>query len=132
LRRQKSILRCSILPLAIQTSSWQLIMLFVGLALFRISDSGLRGQFIPTQRDIRMRLFQVRDARSVLIGQGRIYPGKVFTHDVLLKRVWGNEHSRDAEYLRVYIGRLRRKIENDSSKPSHILTEPGIGYYFVK
>ena len=59
-------------------------------------------------------------------------PGKIFTHETLLRRVWGKDHSRDAEYLRVYIGRLRRKIEVDSAKPLHILTEPGIGYYLIK
>ena len=61
-----------------------------------------------------------------------LHTGKVFTHETLLQRVWGADHSRDAEYLRVYIGRLRRKLEVDSSKPLHILTEPGIGYYLVK
>jgi DNA-binding response OmpR family regulator len=67
-----------------------------------------------------------------LLQELALHPGKVFTHEVLLRRVWGIEHSRDAEYLRVYIGRLRRKLEIDSSKPGHILTEPGIGYYLVK
>jgi DNA-binding response OmpR family regulator len=67
-----------------------------------------------------------------LLQELTLHAGKVFTHETLLQRVWGKEHSRDAEYLRVYIGRLRRKIEVDSSKPLHILTEPGIGYYLVK
>jgi DNA-binding response OmpR family regulator len=67
-----------------------------------------------------------------LLQELALHPGKIFTHETLLRRVWGTEHSRDAEYLRVYIGRLRRKIEIDSSKPLHILTEPGIGYYLVK
>ncbi len=67
-----------------------------------------------------------------LLQELALHPGKIFTHETLLRRVWGTEHSRDAEYLRVYVGRLRRKIEIDSSKPLHILTEPGIGYYLVK
>ena len=67
-----------------------------------------------------------------LLQELALHPGKIFTHETLLRRVWGTEHSRDAEYLRVYIGRLRRKIETYSSKPLHILTEPGIGYYLVK
>src|SRR6266851_1275112 len=67
-----------------------------------------------------------------LLQELALHPGKIFTHETLLRRVWGTEHSRDAEYLRVYIGRLRRKIEIDPSKPLHILTEPGIGYYLVK
>ena len=69
---------------------------------------------------------------SVCCKSWHCIPAKIFTHETLLRRVWGTEHSRDAEYLRVYIGRLRRKIEIDSSKPLHILTEPGIGYYLVK
>lgn len=67
-----------------------------------------------------------------LLQELALHPGKIFTHETLLQRVWGREHSRDAEYLRVYIGRLRRKIESDPSKPLHIITEPGIGYYLVK
>ena len=61
-----------------------------------------------------------------------LHPGRVFTHDALLRRVWGPEYSRESEYLRVYIGRLRRKLEDDPSKPVYILTEPGVGYYMVK
>ncbi len=49
----------------------------------------------------------------------------------LLQRVWGSEYHSEAEYLRVYIGRLRRKLEADPSHPRHLLTEPGIGYRFV-
>jgi two-component system, OmpR family, KDP operon response regulator KdpE len=50
---------------------------------------------------------------------------------MLLTRVWGINHCRDAEYLRVYIGRVRHKVEHDPAQPQHILTEPGMGYYFV-
>lgn len=59
-------------------------------------------------------------------------PGKVLTHEALLKRVWGPEYSRESEYLRVYVGRLRRKLENDPSKPTHLMTEAGIGYFLVR
>ncbi len=67
-----------------------------------------------------------------LLQELALHPGKVFTHEALLRRVWGTEYRSEAEYLRVYIGRLRRKLESDPSKPTHILTEPGIGYYMVK
>ena len=66
-----------------------------------------------------------------LLQELALHPGKVFTHEALLKRVWGAEYHTESEYLRVYIGRLRRKIENDPSRPTLILTEPGIGYYMV-
>jgi DNA-binding response OmpR family regulator len=44
----------------------------------------------------------------------------------------GTEYRDEAEYLRVYVGRLRRNLEDDPSKPVHLLTEPGIGCYMVK
>ncbi len=56
--------------------------------------------------------------------------GKIFNHSELLKRVWGEEYGQEREYLRVFIGRLRTKIEDDSSKPKYIVTVPGVGYYF--
>ncbi|HLI88901.1 MAG TPA: response regulator transcription factor [Ktedonobacteraceae bacterium] len=67
-----------------------------------------------------------------LLQELALHPGKLFTHEALLRRVWGTEYHSETEYLRVYIGRLRRKLEADPSRPVHILTEPGIGYYMVK
>ncbi|HEX2914965.1 MAG TPA: response regulator transcription factor [Chloroflexia bacterium] len=67
-----------------------------------------------------------------LLQELALHPGKVFTHEALLRRVWGADYGREAEYLRVYIGRLRRKIEADPSKPAHLMTEPGVGYYMLK
>lgn len=57
--------------------------------------------------------------------------GKVQTHEQLLQKVWGRPYSRETEYLRVYIGRLRQKLEDNPRRPRHILTEPGIGYRLV-
>jgi two-component system KDP operon response regulator KdpE len=56
--------------------------------------------------------------------------GKVLTHEMLLQNVWGPEYGMEAEYLRVYVGRLRQKIEEDPSHPAYIHTEHGIGYRF--
>lgn len=56
--------------------------------------------------------------------------GRVFSHRDLLKRVWGSEYENEVEYVRVYVGRLRGKIEDDPSKPTRILTEHGVGYRF--
>lgn len=58
--------------------------------------------------------------------------GKVLTHQMLLSRVWGAEYGNETEYLRVYVGRLRSKIEADPKKPKHILTKTGIGYHLQK
>lgn len=56
---------------------------------------------------------------------------KVLPHRAILQHVWGPEYGQEAEYLRVYIGRLRQKIEADPSNPRYLLTERGIGYCFV-
>jgi two-component system KDP operon response regulator KdpE len=56
--------------------------------------------------------------------------GKVLTHRALLAVVWGGDYTEQHEYLRVFIGQLRKKIEPDPSKPRYILTEPWIGYRF--
>jgi len=57
--------------------------------------------------------------------------GKVLTHRMLLQRIWGAEYGDEAEYLRVFMGRLRRKLEPDPAHPRHLVTEPGVGYKFV-
>ena len=85
------------------------------------------------------------DARTVAVKQKEVHltpkefelltylarhPGKVLTHRVLLGAVWGGDYTEQTEYLRVFIGQLRKKIEPDPSKPRYILTEPWIGYRF--
>ncbi|MDE2488053.1 MAG: response regulator [Alphaproteobacteria bacterium] len=54
--------------------------------------------------------------------------GKVMTHRQLLTAVWGPAHEHHVEYLRVFVGQLRQKIEADPSQPALIRTEPGVGY----
>jgi two-component system KDP operon response regulator KdpE len=56
--------------------------------------------------------------------------GKVLTHQHLLKEVWGHSYSDQTQYLRVFVAQLRKKIEDDPTHPSLIITEPGIGYRF--
>jgi two-component system, OmpR family, KDP operon response regulator KdpE len=56
--------------------------------------------------------------------------GKVLTHRKLLSAVWGGDYVEQTEYLRVFIGHLRKKIEIDPARPKHILTEPWTGYRF--
>lgn len=57
--------------------------------------------------------------------------GKVVTHKQLLTAVWGPAHEQDVQYLRVFVGQLRQKIEPDPSQPVLILTEPGVGYRWL-
>jgi two-component system KDP operon response regulator KdpE len=59
-------------------------------------------------------------------------PGKVLTHQYLLKEVWGHGYIGQTQYLRVFIAQLRKKIEADPSKPKFIITEPAIGYRFCE
>ena len=56
--------------------------------------------------------------------------GKVLTHQYLLREVWGHGYSDQTQYLRVFVAQLRKKIEDDPSRPAYIITEPAIGYRF--
>ena len=87
-----------------------------------------------------------QDARSVYVRNGMVHltpkeydlllyflrnPGKVLTHRALLGAVWGGESVEQHEYLRVFIGQLRKKIESDPTHPRYIVTEPWVGYRFT-
>ena len=56
--------------------------------------------------------------------------GKVLTHRHLLREVWGPTYAESSHYLRVYVGNLRRKLEEDPAQPRYFLTETGVGYRF--
>jgi two-component system, OmpR family, KDP operon response regulator KdpE len=56
------------------------------------------------------------------------HAGKVVTHQQLLREVWGPAHVNETQYLRVYVGQLRQKIERDPTQPRHLITEAGVGY----
>ena len=58
------------------------------------------------------------------------HAGKVLTHRTLLAALWGGNYVEQNEYLRVFVGNLRKKIEADAASPRYILTEPWIGYRF--
>src|SRR5260370_541351 len=77
-------------------------------------------------------LVKLSPTEIALLQELALHPGKIFTHEALLRRVWGTEYRSEAEYLRVYIGRLRRKLKGDPARPVHLLTEPGIGYYLAR
>jgi len=59
------------------------------------------------------------------------HPGKVLTQRQLLNEVWGPNHVDQAQYLRVYVAQLRRKLESDPARPKHLQTEPGVGYRLI-
>jgi two-component system KDP operon response regulator KdpE len=58
--------------------------------------------------------------------------GRVLTHRQILSDVWGPSHAKDGHYLRVYMGHLRQKMENDPARPQHIITETAVGYRLVQ
>ena len=63
---------------------------------------------------------------ATLLGQ----PGKVLTQRNLLREIWGPSYVESSHYLRVYVGHLRQKLEDDPAQPQHFLTETGVGYRF--
>ena len=88
----------------------------IDLEAHTITQSGKEIHLTPKEFDLMVHL--VRNA------------GKVLTHRALLGAVWGGDYTEQNEYLRVFIGQLRKKIEPDLSEPRYILTEPWIGYRF--
>ncbi|HEX6305308.1 MAG TPA: response regulator transcription factor [Anaerolineales bacterium] len=82
----------------------------------RVSVRGADIELTPTEFNLLVYLME--------------HAGKVLPHQTILRNVWGPEYGREAEYLRVYIGRLRQKIERDPSDPDYLFTERGIGYTF--
>lgn len=57
-------------------------------------------------------------------------PGRLITQQQMLKKIWGPAYGSETQYLRVYMGQLRRKLEADPARPRHLLTEAGMGYRF--
>ena len=88
--------------------------LAVDAALRRVTVGGREVRLTPKEYDLLKELIQ--------------YAGKVLTHRHLLKTVWGDAYTDDSQYVRVYIGQLRRKIEEDPAQPRYIVSEPGVGY----
>ena len=67
-----------------------------------------------------------------LLAELATHAGEAMTHDALLTRVWGNEYRYETQYLKVYVGRLREKIEADPAEPRLIQTVRGVGYRFAR
>jgi two-component system KDP operon response regulator KdpE len=90
-----------------------------------ISVNLARRQVMVENKEVRL-----TPTEFELLYQLMTHAGKVLTHRVLLRSVWGPEYGEEADYLRVYVRQLRRKIEKEASQPRYILTEPGVGYVF--
>ena len=81
---------------------------------------------LVTRHDVPVHLTPTEFA---LLREFALHPGKLLTHATLLRRVWGPGYETQTEYARVYVGRLRAKLEDDDGPPL-ILTEPRAGYRF--
>ncbi|MGZ4206617.1 MAG: response regulator [Actinomycetota bacterium] len=58
-------------------------------------------------------------------------PGKLLTHQWLLRKVWGRGYGEESHYLRIYVRQLRRKLGDDVASPVYVATEPGVGYRWI-
>ncbi len=92
----------------------QIADLWIDLARRQVKAGGTEVHLTPTEYDLL----------KILISNA----GKVVTHRYLLTNIWGNDGQEYAQYLRIYISQLRKKIEKDPNQPKYILTEPGVGY----
>ncbi len=88
----------------------------VDLQLHRVQIRGEQIELTPTEFNLLVYLME--------------NSGRMLTHEAILRNIWGPEYGREAEYLRVYIGRLRQKIETDPANPQYLKTAHSYGYYF--
>lgn len=88
---------------------------------FRI-DTGAR-KVTVLRREVRLTPKEF----DLLVYMAR-HPGKVITHRALLGAVWGGQSTEQVEYLRVFVGQLRKKLEPDATSPRYLVTEPWVGY----
>ena len=93
-----------------------------------ISNGDLRMDLIRHQVYLKNELLSFTPKEYDLLRHFIVNRGKMLTHKDILKEVWGAAHSDDKQYLRVFIGQIREKIETNPSTPKLIITEPGIGY----
>jgi two-component system KDP operon response regulator KdpE len=89
----------------------------VNLAERRVTLSGQEVKLTPTEYSLLQQLV--------------LHRGKVLTHEMLLRSVWGPEYDGEKEYIRVFVNRIRRKIGDDPTDPKYIWTQPGVGYRFL-
>ena len=90
----------------------------------------LRINFVERRVTVAGREVKLTPTEYMLLKELVLSSGKVFSHATLLGRVWGPEYAEEREYLRVFIGRLRKKLETDPTNPKYIVTIPGVGYQF--
>jgi two-component system KDP operon response regulator KdpE len=91
--------------------------LVVDLTLRLVTRDGERIALTPTEMSML----------EVMVGN----PGRLLTHDFLLRKVWGPGYATEWNYLRTYVAQLRKKLGDDAASPRFIATEPGVGYRWL-
>jgi two-component system KDP operon response regulator KdpE len=90
----------------------------IDLSRHRVTVEGEEVHFTPTEYEL-LRLLAS-------------HPGRMLTHEAILKQVWGLEYADETHYVRTYINQIRKKLrENPAANVRYILNEPGLGYRFV-
>lgn len=115
--RIESVLRRSA-PRATRTGMVESHDLVIDLNARRVRKAGKEIHFTPTEFN--------------LLAELATHPGEALNHDTLLTRVWGPEYRYETQYLKVYVGRLRDKIESTPDEPKLIQTVRGVGYRFAR
>jgi len=88
----------------------------------------LKINFVERQVTVADHELKLTPTEYKLLQELALNAGKVLTHGMLLNRVWGPEYGQEREYLRVFIGRLRKELESDPESSKYIITVPGVGY----
>jgi len=99
------------------------------LPVFEVGD--LRVDLVARQVTVRGEPQRLTPTQYRLLTTMIKHAGKVLTHRQLLREVWGPDSVGEHQYLRVYVGQIRQKIEADPTRPRYLLTEPGVGYRFA-
>lgn len=102
-----------------------------------MAESGASLSFGDVEVDLAQRvvkraglLVHLTDREYRLLAVLLANDGKVMTHRHLMREVWGPGHAEQGHYLRIYVSRLRQKLEREPARPRHLLTETGVGYRF--
>lgn len=99
-------------------------------AVTNFSSGKLNINFIERRVTVDTEEVRLTPTEYSLLQELSLNKGKVFSHATLLGKIWGPEYADEREYLRVFIGRLRKKIEPDPANPEYIVTVSGVGYQF--
>lgn len=116
LARVRAALRRSALPAEPETPLIDVGKFRIDIAARKVQVGGREVHLTPKEFDLLIYLAK--------------HAGRVVTHRALLTAVWGPNSAQQPEYLRVFVGHLRKKLEADESTPRYILTEPWVGYRF--